>query len=111
MMEEEIREELIQHIEFIKRLMVDLRYMDKDYNPSLKEIVDFCAAYQVLTLNKELNPETSKFNRSYLSGLRVFSDILRTIKTAENTLPDKTLDDPIERLRRSIKIEMLEDKK
>ncbi len=106
MLEEEIREELIQHIDFIKRLMVDLKYMEAEYNPSLKEIIDFIAAYQILTLNKELKPE-AKFNRSYLSGCRCFSDLLRTIKTSENTLPNKTLDDPIERLRKSIKIEML----
>ena len=101
--EEQIKQALIKHVEFVKGLMVDLNYMESDYNPSLKEIIDFVGAYQVLILNSELEPD-KKFNRSYLSACRVMSDFLRTIKSSENSLPDATLDSPLEKLRRSIKI-------
>jgi hypothetical protein len=107
--QQQIEEELIDYLAECKNLMKNLGYSAQDYDPSIAEVVDFALAQNILTLSKSINDVLKSdgklhLNKVYLSGLRVFSDLMSNLKKNSNELPKEPLDDPLQRLRKSITI-------
>ena len=108
-LKEMMAEQLEEYLKDMRELMKRINYADENYSPKFMEVVNFALSQNIILLSKNVNDVLQSggklhFNKSYLSGLRVLSDLFSTLN--KNQAENKNdLEDPLVRLRKSLKIE------
>ena len=109
-LKELMAEQLEEYLKDMRELMQRINYADKNYNPKFMEVVNFALSQNIVLLSKNVNDVLQSggklhLNKSYLSGLRVLSDLFSTLNKNQAENKNDNLEDPLVRLRKSLKIE------
>ena len=109
-LKELMAEELEEYLKDMRELMKRIHYADKNYDPRFMEVVNFALSQNIILLSKNVNDVLQSggklhLNKSYLSGLRVLSDLFSTLNKNQAENKNDNLEDPLVRLRKSLKIE------
>jgi len=109
-LKEMMAEQLEEYLKDMRELMRRINYADKNYSPKFMEVVNFALSQNIILLSKNVNDVLQSggklhLNKSYLSGLRVLSDLFSTLNKNQAENKNDNLEDPLARLRKSLKIE------
>jgi len=109
-LKEMMAEQLEEYLKDMRELMRRINYADKNYSPKFMEVVNFALSQNIILLSKNVNDVLQSggklhLNKSYLSGLRVLSDLFSTLNKNQAENKNDNLEDPLVRLRKSLKIE------
>jgi len=108
MIEPEMEALIRRHFEDIVKIGKKYGEFLEDQNPTVEEVVSFALHYRILELDRFLS-ENLIPDRKTLSTLRVYGELLKIAKTTKDLNKDEKLSfyDPIEQLRKKIKIQEL----
>ena len=109
MIDMEMERLLRLHLEDLKRIGIKNNYFSEDQDISMNDIIDFALSYKILELDRLLS-EGQVPDRKTLSSLRVYGELLKVFKNAKDIKKDNeklSINDPLEKLKASIKIQEL----